>query len=128
MAPRADGRGRARLLRLTLVLVGLLLVGLPATPAATQGAPTDDSDAAAVAGLGGAPSDLANDHIPDLAFPPADSSDMSPHPELAVTASRTRLILGFTPTATVAQANAALSAAGVSVVGGLPALGLLLAA
>ena len=43
-----------------------------------------------------------------------------------VAASRTRILVAFTSAATISQANGALSAAGVSVAGGLPRLGLLL--
>ncbi|MCL4534081.1 MAG: PKD domain-containing protein, partial [Bacteroidetes bacterium] len=79
-------------------------------------------------GLEGPGSDLANNHIPNLAFAPVDSNDLSPYPPFALTASRTRLLLRFTSTATVAQANAALTAAGVVIIGGQPKTGILLVA
>ena len=60
-------------------------------------------------GLDGAATDLANSHIPDQAFAPSRAADMSAHPLFALTASRTRLLLGFTPTATVAEAWAGAS-------------------
>ncbi len=80
----------------------------------------------AVAGLGGPDGDLANDHIPDIGLPPVDPADISVHPSLAVLASRTKILLGFTPETTVAQANALLQAAGTPVVGGIPDFGLLM--
>lgn len=77
-------------------------------------------------GLPGNPGDLARDRIPALAFPRAHTSDIDTHPQFGIQASRTRIMVGFTPTATVTQANAALAAAGASVIGGLPTLGIAL--
>jgi len=78
-------------------------------------------------GLAGPPDDLANDHIPYIPFPPSEVSDLSPDPQFSILSSRTRVLIGFTPNTTVAQANAALSAAGVTIIGGLPKFGTLLA-
>ncbi len=69
---------------------------------------------------------LANDHIPDITFPLQLAEDMSPHPDWGFLASRTRILLGFTDTATVGQANAALQAASVAIIGGLPEVDILL--
>ncbi|HEY0583459.1 MAG TPA: S8 family serine peptidase, partial [Chloroflexota bacterium] len=76
--------------------------------------------------LAGPPADLANDHIPDLDFPPVPSGNVSDHPRLGSTMSRTRILVGFTSSATVAQANAALQSANVTILGGKPGLGMLL--
>jgi alpha-tubulin suppressor-like RCC1 family protein/uncharacterized protein YkwD/thiol-disulfide isomerase/thioredoxin/plastocyanin/uncharacterized membrane protein YphA (DoxX/SURF4 family) len=76
--------------------------------------------------LPGPPDDLASDHIPDMIFPPTEEADFSQHPTLAVIASRTRILLGFNTGVTVAQANDALQAAGTTIIGGLPKLGILL--
>ncbi|MCL4396217.1 MAG: hypothetical protein M1482_15680, partial [Chloroflexi bacterium] len=76
--------------------------------------------------LSGPDGDLAAAHIPDIPFPGADPTDIGVHPLFGIKASRTRLLLGFKPSATVAQANAALRGAGVILLGGLPDLGLLL--
>ena len=76
--------------------------------------------------LPGPPDGLASDHIPDMLFPPTEEADYSEHPTLAVKASRTRILLGFKPDTTVSQANAALNAAGTTIIGGLPDLGILL--
>ncbi|HEV7665609.1 MAG TPA: hypothetical protein VGQ62_18905, partial [Chloroflexota bacterium] len=77
-------------------------------------------------GLGGAPNDLANDHLPQMPFPAATDADVSMHPDLGIMASRTRILVSFNANATVAEANAALAAAGVNVLGGIPGLGLVL--
>ncbi|HVC34497.1 MAG TPA: S8 family serine peptidase, partial [Chloroflexota bacterium] len=79
-----------------------------------------------LAGLAGPGTDLANNHIPNLTFPPADPSDVSPHPRWGIMASRTRILVSFAPTATVTEANAALTGANVVVRGGVPDLGILL--
>ena len=79
-------------------------------------------------GLSGPPNDKANDHIPDLAVPSPDVSQTGAHPMFGGRTSRIHLTIGFSRDATVAQANAALSAAGVAVLGGIPALGLLIVA
>jgi alpha-tubulin suppressor-like RCC1 family protein/uncharacterized protein YkwD/plastocyanin/thiol-disulfide isomerase/thioredoxin/uncharacterized membrane protein YphA (DoxX/SURF4 family) len=74
----------------------------------------------------GLPDELASDHIPDMVFPPAEEADFSYHPTLAFRASRTRILVGFKPDTTVAQANDALQAAGTPIMGGLPDMGMLL--
>ncbi len=71
----------------------------------------------------GSPTARALDSIPDVPPPPVDPSDISLHPTLRVELPRTRLIVGFTPTATVEQAEAALGNDWV-IVGGLPRTGL----
>src|SRR4029079_18391755 len=78
--------------------------------------------------LGGPPGDLASVHIPDLAFPPTVMSDLGTDPHNGLQVSRTRVLVGFNATATVAQANAALARANVSVIGGLPRVGIALVA
>ncbi|MEX1253326.1 MAG: flexitail domain-containing putative surface protein [Dehalococcoidia bacterium] len=78
------------------------------------------------AGLEGPNADLAIDHIPDVAFPPQGEDEVDIHPRLATLTSRTDIIVGFTSTATVGDANDALADAGVIVVGGLPDLGMVL--
>lgn len=71
----------------------------------------------------GSPASLARDSIPDVPPPPVDRMDISLHPTLRIELPRTRLIVGFSPTATVEQAEAALGNDWV-IVGGLPRLGL----
>ena len=51
---------------------------------------------------------------------PAEEDDVGVHPDFGLVASRTRIVLGFTETATVGQANAAIQAANVVIAGGLP--------
>ncbi|MEA2167028.1 MAG: large repetitive protein, partial [Solirubrobacteraceae bacterium] len=76
--------------------------------------------------LGGQADDLAADHIPDIAFPPAADGDRAEDPELGILASRTRILVTFVPGATVADANEILGWAGVMIIGGIPDLGVLL--
>ena len=65
--------------------------------------------------LDGNPSDPANSAIADLDAPdPA----VLVHPELGIEVSRNRILVSFTSSATVAQANAALAAVGLTIVGG----------
>ncbi len=71
-------------------------------------------------GLDGPPDAPANDHVPDMPFPPAEDADYSVHPGLAVAASRTKIQVGFNDAATVAQANSALANSGVGLIGGIP--------
>ena len=78
--------------------------------------------------LSGPATDPANSHIPNLVFPDPSLSDISNHPLFGLPVSRTRILVMFAPTATVAQANAALAAANVTVLGGLPELKILLVA
>ena len=80
----------------------------------------------ALGGLAGPDGDLASDHVPNIGLPPVDPGDISVHPGLAVLASRTKILLGFAPETTVAEANALLQAAGTPVVGGIPAFNLLM--
>jgi len=77
-------------------------------------------------GLPGPASDPVRNHIPNVAFPRARGADVASHPQWGIQASRTRIMVGFTSTATVAQANAALAAANATVQGGLPSLGVVL--
>jgi len=79
-----------------------------------------------VMGLVGSAGDLANNRVPNQPFPHDDPADMSMHPRLAVLTSRTHILVTLSASATVAQANAALAAANVAVLGGLPKLGILL--
>jgi plastocyanin len=81
-----------------------------------------------VAGLTGPAGDLANGHVPAIDFPLTVAADIGVHPTSGAEMSPTHIIVGFTPTATVAQANAALLTAHVAIMGGLPRLGLLLVA
>ena len=61
-------------------------------------------------GLSGPLTDLANSHLPKLDFPRIDPADVGTHPRLGAVASRTHILLGFTSTATVGQANTVLRA------------------
>jgi plastocyanin len=85
-------------------------------PATTSGART----------LSGNPNDPARGRIPDLGFCRGRPRDIARHPTLGVDMSRTRILVTFSPTATVAQINAALATADVTIAGGLPRSGLLL--
>lgn len=78
--------------------------------------------------LPGAPDEPAEEHIPDIPFPPVAEDDLGEHPDLMVLAHRSHLLVGFVEGATVAEANAALDAAGTPIVGGLPDLGVVLVA
>ena len=51
-------------------------------------------------GLSGAPTDPANVHLPRMDFPRIDPLDVGLHPRLGAVASRTRILLGFTSSAT----------------------------
>ena len=82
----------------------------------------------AMEGLDGPLDELANDWIPDVAYPAQLDEDLSIHPLGLELTSRTRLMLGFTDEATVGEANAALATAEVVVLGGLPRMGMLLVA
>ena len=73
--------------------------------------------------LDGSPDARALDSIPDVPPPPVDPVDVSLHPTLRVELPRSRAIVGFSETATVAQAEAALGN-NWEIVGGLPRLGL----
>jgi plastocyanin len=73
-------------------------------------------------GLTGPPTALAIDHVPDIASPDSSAADVSVHPTLAMPVSRTRILVELSPTATVAQVNAALAAAQVGILGGQPSL------
>jgi plastocyanin len=94
---------------------GVLTVGDDATPAHTM------TLRLASGSLAGDPSLPARDAVPDL-FPPPAVRVM--HPDLATSVAQTRVLVTFNPSATVAQANAALAAAGVSVVGGFRTFGI----
>jgi len=61
--------------------------------------------------------DLVADHIVDMAYPPVAESDFVRHPTLGVDMHRTWLEVGFLPGTTVAEANAALTAAGTPIAG-----------
>ncbi|MEX0817213.1 MAG: PKD domain-containing protein [Gaiellales bacterium] len=75
--------------------------------------------------LPGPATDLVADHVPDIFFPPESEADLGENPESGMTMSRTRILVGFEPAATVEDANAALQAAGVQIVGAMADLGLL---
>ena len=76
--------------------------------------------------LGGDDADSAQARIPDIPFPVANAQDVGVHPSFGIKASRTRILLGLTPEATVGQANQAIADAAVRIVGGRPQLGILL--
>jgi plastocyanin len=76
--------------------------------------------------LGGADADPARDAIPRIRFPEADPAEVAQHPLLTLSASTTRILAGVAESATVGDVNAALAAADAEIVGGLPALGMLL--
>ena len=79
-------------------------------------------------GLSGPANALANDNIPEITFPIQLAEDMSTHPDFGFVASRTRILLGSMDATTVAEANAAIQAANVVVIGGLPDVDILLVA
>jgi uncharacterized repeat protein (TIGR01451 family) len=66
-------------------------------------------------GLTGDQFTQANSVIPDTLPPDAP---VIVHPDLGILVTRNRILLSFTDTATVPQANAALAAAGLTIVGG----------
>lgn len=76
--------------------------------------------------LPGQPGDSAGARIPKLPFPEVGENDVATHPSFGVQASTTRIMLGFEPDATVADANAALADADVTIIGGMPSAGMLL--
>jgi uncharacterized protein YkwD/plastocyanin len=76
--------------------------------------------------LPGPPAEPVDGHIFDIPFPPEDPADVSVHPDMGIEVSRTAILLGFEPGATVAEANAALAAAGTKIVGALADEGILL--
>src|SRR5260221_170856 len=64
----------------------------------------------------------------EAAFPPLTDADIGLHPRIGAQMACTHIILGFKSPATVSQANAALQAAQVSIIGGLPMVSILLVA
>lgn len=76
--------------------------------------------------LGGPVGEPALEQIPDLPFPPVEPGDVVVDAKYGVAASKSRILLGFKPGATVEQANEALTLADVRIIGGLPELGILL--
>ncbi len=76
--------------------------------------------------LPGPGTDEAAAQIPPIPFPGVEADDVDEHPDFGVKASRTRIMLGFKPGATVTEANEALEDAEVRIIGGLPTLGTLL--
>lgn len=74
-------------------------------------------------GLPGAAAANARGAIPDLAPPPTDGADFSPHPVYGYPTSRTTLLALPAANATVEQVNSALAAVGATIVGGSPLLG-----
>ena len=70
----------------------------------------------------GAGTDLVAGHVPDVAFPDYSDGDLALHPDLLVDTSQSRVVAGFADTATVADANAALAAAGGTIIGGISEL------
>jgi len=76
--------------------------------------------------IGGDPRDFVSDHIPDLPFPEDPPSDRAPDPVLGIRTSKSRIMVLFRDDARVAAANAALTRAGVEIVGGLPRFGVVL--
>lgn len=70
--------------------------------------------------------ELAVDVIPDLAFPPRPEGDVITHPDTTAPVSGSRLLVGFTDTATAEEARSALAGARVGMIGGLPELGVVL--
>ena len=53
--------------------------------------------------LAGPPTDPAASHIPDKSFPVAEPAEFSTNPTTGVTMSRTRILVTFKPSATVAD-------------------------
>src|SRR5262245_23938643 len=99
---------------------------VPGTHSYSSGSWASGTVVVPLTGLPGPGTDPAADHIPDAAFPPSEEGDIEDNQRWGVPASRTRILLGFKAGATVAEANAALSAANVKVIGGLPNVGALL--
>ena len=95
--------------------------------ASTAGRIRVDGDRPRVTRLEGPPDGLARDHLPGTWAAPSGMADLGLHPSLAVYASRTNILISFIDTATVAEANNALAAAGVEILGALPSLGMVLA-
>ena len=78
--------------------------------------------------LPGPSGEPANDNIPDITFPLNDVDEYSIHPDFGFRVSRSHILLGLVDDATVAQANAAIQAAKVVIIGGLPNSRILLVA
>lgn len=77
--------------------------------------------------LPGAPTDDAEEQIPDAAFPPVDPQDVGMNWQLGGTRmSKSRIMVGLREGATVQQVNDALDAANVRIIGGAPTMGMLL--
>ncbi len=76
--------------------------------------------------LPGPSSARVNDHLPNLPFPPLPAGDLGVHPKFGLSVSKTRILLRFADDATVAQANAAIQAANVKILGAIPDLGVVL--
>jgi PKD repeat protein len=76
--------------------------------------------------IGGNTRDSVSVHIPDLPFPEDPAADHGIDPDFGVGASKSRIIVLFKDEATVGEANAALTKAGVEIIGGLPLFGVLL--
>ena len=72
--------------------------------------------------LQGAPTDPVHGHLPDLVIPPSTTHDMDIHPRWGIGASRTRALVHFAPGATIADADRALAAAGVTIIGTVPSV------
>ncbi len=85
---------------------------------------SDVGGAAIVVGgaLEGDPGSPALDAIPDLLYPPVSEDDLALHPDVVLDLPQSLALVGFSPAATVAQANAALGPSWV-VVGGIPEFG-----
>ncbi|MGH8103204.1 MAG: Ig-like domain-containing protein, partial [bacterium] len=75
--------------------------------------------------LPGPATDLANNHIPPIAFPPPNSSDFT-SVDPGLTISFREFVLEFKDTTTVQQANALLSSINATIVGTMEDLGVLL--
>lgn len=70
--------------------------------------------------IAGPSNDLVRAHLPEIAIPPV--TDWDELPGRGILTSRTRLMVMFADSTTVAQANTALAAADVTVVGTIPAI------
>lgn len=79
-----------------------------------------------LSGIDADPAALAAASIPDIPFADEFESDVDLHPDVGMFTSRTRIITAFDDSATVSEVNAAIQAAGASIVGGLPDLGIVL--
>ena len=76
--------------------------------------------------IDGPDDDPVRDHLVALTWPEREEADLAIHPNFAFEASRTRILMGFVDTATVADANEVLARANTPILGVTPGIGTLL--